>query len=150
MLVGVLSDTHGALPDEVLDVFAGVDRIIHAGDFGSETVLDLLGTIAPLIAVRGNTDDCGRSSCLRPLVNVPLGGIRVLVVHRPQDVPRPLPGDIRVVVFGHTHKPLVEERDGVLWLNPGSASRPRDGSGHSVALLRIEDGAVGAKIVALS
>ena len=150
MRVGVVSDTHGSLPDTVLDAFAGVERIIHAGDVGPGAILDLLGTVAPVIAVRGNMDDGERASCLRPLVNVALGGVRVLVVHRPADVPRPLPAGVRVVVTGHTHKALVQEHDGVLWLNPGSPSQARSGSGHSVAVLDIGgDGAVSAEIVRL-
>jgi putative phosphoesterase len=149
MRLGVISDTHGVLPAEVLDVFAGVDRIVHAGDFGSESVLDELGTIAPVIAVRGNTDSCTRAGCLQSLVNFDAGGVRVLVVHRPSDVPRPLPPGVGVVITGHTHVPLVEERDGVLWLNPGSASRGRSGHGHTVALLETAPGRPEARIVAL-
>jgi uncharacterized protein len=149
MLVGVISDTHGVLPEAVMDAFRGVDRIVHAGDVGPGSILDELGTVAPLIAVRGNTDDCARSACLRPLVNVPLGPIRALVVHRPQDVPDPLPEGVRVVITGHTHVPKVEQRAGVLWVNPGSASRARSGSGHNVALLSIDGDTVSARLIAL-
>lgn len=117
MLIGVLSDTHGKLPAEVVEVFAGVERIIHAGDVGPGYVLEELETIAPVIAVRGNVDD--PASSLPAVANVALGGTRVLVVHRPADVPRPLPEGIGVVVFGHTHVPLAEDCDGVLWLQPG-------------------------------
>jgi uncharacterized protein len=148
MRVGVVSDTHGTLPAEVHDAFAGVDRIIHAGDLGAPAVLAELETIAPVTPVAGNVDP-GVGEVLPALQNVRLDGVRVLVVHRPADVPRPLPDGIGVVVTGHTHVPLVERRDGVLWLNPGSASRARSGHGHSVALLEIADGRAEARIIPL-
>jgi putative phosphoesterase len=149
MLIGVISDTHGCVPAAVRDVFAGVERIIHAGDVGTSLVLDELGTIAPVTAVCGNVDPECLDMTLDPLANVAFAGTRVLVVHRSADVPRPLPVGVGVVVFGHTHVALVEHRSGVLWLNPGSPARARSGSGHSVALLEIEGGAAQARIVRL-
>ncbi|HEY3318022.1 MAG TPA: metallophosphoesterase family protein [Coriobacteriia bacterium] len=147
MRLGVISDTHGVLPDEVLDVFAGVERVIHAGDAGPGQVLELLETIAPVVAVRGNMDD--PASNLPAIANVALGGMRILVVHRPADVPRQLPSGVRVVVTGHTHVPRVRETNGVLWLNPGSPSRARSGHGHTVALLETGEGGPEARIVRL-
>jgi uncharacterized protein len=148
MRIGVISDTHGTLPAEVHHVFEHVDRIIHAGDIGSQGVLLELETIAPVIAVAGNVDT-GLGELLPALQNVKIEGVRVLVVHRPADVPRPLPEGVRVVVTGHTHGARIEEADGVMRLNPGSASRGRSGRGHSVALLTIEDSVVDAHVVPL-
>jgi putative phosphoesterase len=138
--IGVISDTHGKLPSEVHDAFAGAERIVHAGDIGNYQTLLELETIAPVTAVAGNVDP-ELGDILPPLVNTPIAGVRFLVTHRRQDVPRPLPPGVAVVVTGHTHMPVIEERDGVLWLNPGSASRSR-GAGHTVAVLEIEDGVV--------
>lgn len=144
----MISDTHGQLPERVRELFAGVDRIIHAGDIGSYDVLAELMGIAPVTVVFGNTDmdDFGRT--LPGLANVALDGVRVLVVHKPSDVPRPLPKDVRVVVTGHTHVPEVRENEGVLWLNPGSPTRAR-GHGHTVAVLTIDAGAPAARIALL-
>lgn len=148
MRVGVVSDTHGVLPDAVLEAFAGVSRILHAGDVGSPRVLELLETVAPVIAVKGNMDD--PASPLPALANLELDGVRVLVTHRAGDVPRPLPPGVRVVVTGHTHVPRLEDREGVLWLNPGSVSQPLSGSGRTVALLEVTRGEASAEIVPLS
>jgi putative phosphoesterase len=144
--VGVVSDTHGELPGRVVEVFDGVDRIIHAGDVGSYEVLSALMCMAPVVVVFGNTDLDSFGRSLPGLANVVLDGVRVLVVHKPSDVPRPLPADVRVVVTGHTHVPDVHEADGVLWLNPGSPSRAR-GHGHTVAVLDIADASPSARVV---
>jgi putative phosphoesterase len=147
--VGVISDTHGWLAGSVADVFAGVDHIVHAGDVGSYDVLAELEAIAPVTAVRGNMDVDDLGGVLVPMANVRLGGARVLVVHRPQDVPRPLPAGIRVVVNGHTHAPRIETEDGVLHVDPGSASRPDSGKARSAAILSIAGGTVDGRIVVL-
>lgn len=141
MRLGVISDTHGKLPADVAHVFAGVDRIIHAGDIGTG-VAEELELIAPVVAVSGNTDIESR---LPLLANVSLDGVRVLVVHRPVDVPRPLPEGVGVVIVGHTHVPLLEQRGAVLWVNPGSAARSR-GAGHTVAILTLEAGTASAEL----
>lgn len=147
MRVGVISDTHGWLPPAVHDAFAGASAILHAGDVGSLAVLDELETIAPVTAVRGNMDASDLDGALVVLANVALGGTRVLVVHRSRDVPRPLPTGVGVVVTGHTHAATVERNaDGVLRLNPGSASRS---DRRSVAVLEISEGEASAEIVVL-
>jgi len=151
-LVGVLSDTHGRLPDEVIEAFAGVQAIVHAGDVVDEADLLVLGTIAPVIAVRGNCDRHGRTSSLPHVANVAISGVRFLVGHSLQDLLAqvdPVSAGARVVVSGHTHRARVETRHGVLHVNPGSASGPR-GTRRSVALLTIApDGEVEARIVDL-
>lgn len=149
MRVGVLSDTHGTLPDGVLEAFAGVERIIHAGDVGNGLVLETLATVAPVVAVRGNCDLSGEPAMLPPLANTRIGDLRFLVVHRPADVPRPLPEGIDVVVTGHTHVPQVADGGGVLWVNPGSPSQSRRESGHHVAIVEWEDCAPEVRIVDL-
>lgn len=135
MRVGLVSDTHGSLPDRVLELFAGVERILHAGDVGAAWILEALAAVAPVTAVRGNCDVSGEAAQLPALVNAPIGGTRFLVVHEPAHVPRPVPDAVGVVVFGHTHVPFTEVRNGVVWVNPGSPSNARRGHGHHVAVL---------------
>lgn len=145
MLVGVISDTHGVLPDWVMSAFEGVDCVVHAGDVCGGMVLEALETIAPVVAVRGNTDS--RDGGLPDHRRVEIGGVDVLVTHEPGAVPRLLrnaPAD--VVITGHTHRARIERAGGHLALNPGSASWPR-GEGCSVALLRVDAGAPSAVIV---
>ena len=147
MRIGVVSDTHGSLPDWVTAAFSGVDHIIHAGDVGSSFVLDLLEATASVAAVRGNTDQSDELSSLPHHLRLKLGGLAVLVVHEPHDVRRLIaeaPAD--VVITGHTHRPRVQTSGEVLYVNPGSASRSR-GEGHSVAILTLEDGEARASIV---
>jgi putative phosphoesterase len=150
--IGVISDTHGTLPDAVETAFAGVDAIVHAGDVGTGFVLDVLGAIAPVTAVSGNMD-LGTTEMLPGAANVRLGGVRVVVAHRERDLAGsldPMKAGARVAVFGHTHSPSVEERDGVLRVNPGSSSDPRGGSAPSVAIVTVAaDGSATAEIVTL-
>ncbi len=147
-MVGVLSDTHGHLYPEVTRLLEGVDHIIHAGDIGSSQVLAALRALAPVTAVRGNCDLEAWASSLPIEAEVELGGVRILVSHiggRPHDrsarerqaagvAPRTA---ARVVVSGHTHRPASEERDGVLYLNPGSAGPERFGRSRTMARLVI-------------
>lgn len=152
-LIGVISDTHGELPAAVERLFAGVDAIVHAGDVGGGLVLDLLEAIAPVTVVRGNCDG-GLSALAWPEVaNVAVGGVRILVAHRGGDLVEELSPErvgARIVIRGHTHAGSAQERNGVLWVNPGSASLPRGGAPASVALISIgPDCAVDARIVPL-
>ena len=148
MLIGVISETHGTLPPSVAAAFRGVDRILHAGDVGSETVLDELAAIAPVVAVSGNTDVGPLDWRLPGAATIACCGLRVHMTHRPQDVPKGLDAD--VVVTGHTHRALVAHRDGVLHVNPGPAgAAARDGRGPTVALLDCAARPVTARIVEL-
>lgn len=137
MRIGVISDTHGTLPPSVDAVFEGVERIVHAGDIGAPWVIDHLEVIAPVVAVRGNMDTGDLGWRLQDQVVVRLGRHRVLVTHQPSHVARSgLPEGVSVVITGHTHRAAVEQVDGVLYVNPGSAGgRSRDGRGPTVALL---------------
>jgi len=129
-VVGLLSDTHGLLRPETLDALAGVDLLLHAGDVGDVDILERLEEIAPLRAVRGNTDH-GEVADRLPLddvVDVPVGEshLRIYLRHIREDIDLdPASADIDVVVFGHTHRPAVERREGVLWVNPGSCGPRR-------------------------
>jgi putative phosphoesterase len=140
--IGVVSDTHGELPSAVLDLFAGVDAIVHAGDSGTGYALDLLEAIAPVTAVCGNCDISGAAS-LPLAVNVELGGVRAVVAHRERDLAGsldPTRAGARIAIVGHTHVGAIEERHGVLWVNPGSPVHPREGSPASVAIVTVEPG----------
>jgi putative phosphoesterase len=155
MLIGVISDTHGRLDPRALAALAGVERILHAGDIGTGTVIDALESIAPVSAVYGNVD-AGTPLARRfpATLQLELGGARVYTTHvggRPASLARALPEPRPdVYIFGHSHVALLETLDGVLFLNPGAAGRPRFGGGLSVALLAIEDGHASARIVRLT
>lgn len=141
-LVGVLSDTHGLLDQRVLSLFTGVDHIIHAGDVGGPDVLRELAALAPLTAVRGNTDTAAWAWDLPAEAWLELCGRRIYVAHdlalllRHVDVSAL---DVSVVITGHSHRPSVEWRDEVLYLNPGAAGRRRFALPKAVALLRITE-----------
>jgi putative phosphoesterase len=151
--IGVISDTHGELPDSVLEVFRGVDAIVHAGDCGTGDVVEALEALAPVTAVCGNCD-VGGGILLPMAANVELGGVRVIVAHRDRDLGGsldPVRAGARVAIIGHSHIAGVGERDGVLWVNPGSPSFPRNGEPPSVAIVSVTaDGEVSAKVVPLS
>jgi uncharacterized protein len=132
MKIGVISDTHGRLHPRIDELFAGVDQILHAGDIGDERILEALRDLAPLTAVAGNIDGfvCGDA---REEARVTLGGLRFYLTHildRPSHIRREVraaleeePAD--VVVFGHSHLPHHERRDGVWYFNPASAGPRR-------------------------
>lgn len=150
MRIGVVADSHGVVPDAVREALAGVDHILHAGDLESLQVLVELELIAPVTAVRGNCDE-GTLARLPLVANVVLGGARFIVAHRRHVATNAVAAEkspVAVVVTGHTHTPNVERREGVLWVNPGSTTYER-GSGHSVVIVSVEDGAVSADIVGL-
>lgn len=124
--IGLISDTHGLLRPEALRALAGVAHIIHAGDVGGPEVLAALRAIAPVHAVRGNND---RGAWARPLplrLELEMAGVRILVLHDLNDWHAPAAMDrYQVVVAGHSHKPAVLRRDGILLVNPGSAGPRR-------------------------
>jgi hypothetical protein len=121
--VGLISDTHGLLRPEVVAYLQGCARIVHGGDIGDPAILEALARIAPVTAVRGN-NDCGEwASGLREVELLQVEGVAILVVHELSGLVME-PG-VRVVVSGHSHRPSVEERGGVLFVNPGSAGPRR-------------------------
>jgi putative phosphoesterase len=150
MLVGVISDTHGLLRPGALAALAGVEHIVHAGDVGDPAILDRLREVAPLTAIRGNVDENGICGRLPATEMVELGGCYLYVVHALEDLDiDPVAAGVSVVIYGHSHKPSMQERRGVLYLNPGSAGPRRFSLPVSVALLRLEDLQASAEVVEL-
>lgn len=137
MRLGIVSDLHGRVPAALHDAFRAVDRILCAGDVSRQDALWELESIAPVICVRGNNDWAVPK--LPFSSSLTLGGVRFYMVHAPEDIGIPAP-DVQVVVFGHTHYPLDEMRDGVRYLNPGSASRPRYGTDPSCMRATVTNG----------
>jgi putative phosphoesterase len=138
--VGIISDTHGLFDPRLETVFAGVDRILHAGDVGAVAVLDNLAAIAPVTAVRGNVDHDVWAWELPQEAVVELNGRRLLVAHIKEDLLRhrdPEGEGFSAVVIGHSHAPAIVRRGGVLYLNPGSAGRRRFHLPRAVALLTV-------------
>jgi putative phosphoesterase len=126
MLVGLISDTHGLLRPEALAALEKSQLIIHAGDIDTPEVLDALRTIAPTFAVRGNNDTQAWAANVPERQIVEVEGHRIYVVHQIGHLFREAaPDGCSAIVFGHTHKPLVETRSGVLYVNPGSAGPRR-------------------------
>lgn len=149
LTVGVVSDTHGLVRPEATEALRGADVILHAGDVGGSHVLQELGELAPVIAVRGNVDG-GWARLLPERRRLDLGGVPVLVLHdRALLGLDPAAEGLRVVVFGHSHQPLAERRGGVLWFNPGSAGPRRFRLPVSVGRLVIEDGRVRPRLIEL-
>lgn len=143
--IGLVSDTHDLLRPEVLDFLRGSDHIVHAGDICGEAVLQALAALAPLTAVRGNNDRGAWAGRLPEAETVELAGVRLHIVHDLKELA--LPAGARVVVSGHSHKPRVEERDGVLYVNPGSAGPRRFRLPISAGELRVVGGQVSARLV---
>jgi putative phosphoesterase len=152
-LIGLISDTHGLLRDDVHKALAGVDLILHAGDVGGDEILDELALIAPVEAVFGNTDTPGHPR-LTGAIDIEIEGLRVHVSHG-HEAGSPTPDRLlaryaaEVIVYGHTHRQLVTRADGRLVVNPGAAGPKRFDLVPSVARLTIEDGAVDVEIIPL-
>jgi putative phosphoesterase len=150
MRVGVISDTHGLLRPEAVEALRGCERIIHAGDVGDPDILPELARIAPVDAVRGNVDlePWARKLPETLAVETGLGGASVYVVHDLYDLDLdPAAAGFDVVVSGHSHRPSVEQKNGVMYLNPGSAGPRRFTLPVTVAILRVGDGPPSARIV---
>jgi putative phosphoesterase len=147
MKVGLISDTHGVLRSEALDALAGVEAIIHAGDIGASEVLEALRAVAPVHAVRGNNDRGAWARGVPQRLALRLGGIGVHVLHDLQDLNiDAAAAGFQVVVAGHSHKPGVALRQGVLFVNPGSAGPRRFKLPVTIGYLVIADGSAAAKI----
>lgn len=141
MNIGVISDTHGLLRPEALAALRGSELIVHAGDIGSADVLDALRAIAPLVAIRGNNDTDAWAQATPETQSFDAGGARIHLLHDLKALALdPQRDGIAVVVSGHSHKPKIETRDGVLYLNPGSAGPRRFSLPVTIATLRLRDG----------
>jgi len=149
--IGVISDTHGYLDARVIDAFAGTDLIIHAGDIGKPKILDVLATIAPVKAVRGNTDRGPWADDLPSTALVALDLVTLYVLHDIQQLDlEPQAAGTRVVISGHTHRASLEEKNNVVFLNPGSAIEPRHNSPPTVAILTARGEALDARFIELA
>jgi uncharacterized protein len=145
--LGVISDTHGLLRPEVFDVFSGVDHIVHGGDVGRPAILDELGALAPVTAVYGNTDGWDLRSRLPQVATIELDGFTIVITHGDQfgsPTPEKLQAafsDAEIIVFGHTHRPLLTLVDVVVTvMNPGGAGPRRFHLPPSVGILELEPG----------
>ncbi|MBQ5947240.1 metallophosphoesterase family protein [Massilia sp. ST3] len=150
MRVGLISDTHGLLRPQALDFLRGSAHILHAGDIVGPEILERLGELAPVSAVRGNNDLGAWAAGLPHALRLELGGVGVYMIHDLKELDiDPVAAGVRVVVAGHSHKPSRVERDGVLYVNPGSAGRRRFTLPISVGELFIEGGDVRVRLVTL-
>lgn len=145
--VALVSDTHGLLRPEALAFVAGSDHIVHAGDIGGASIIEALARVAPVTAVRGNNDAGAWAGPLREVERVMVGDVAICVVHDIADY-RPDAAD-RVVVTGHSHSPRIEERDGVLFVNPGSVGPRRFRLPISVGELLLGPDGVAPRLVTL-
>jgi putative phosphoesterase len=149
-LLGVISDTHGLMRPEAIAALRGSDLIIHAGDVGKPDVLDRLREIAPTFAIRGNVDGGAWADRLPPTDIVEVGALLFYVVHNIADIDLdPEAAGFAAVVFGHSHKPAIETRDGVLYLNPGAAGPRRFKLPVTVARVRVKGREMRPEIVEL-
>jgi hypothetical protein len=148
--VGVISDTHGLVRPEALAALAGSELIIHAGDVGGPEVLEELARVAPVLAVRGNNDRGDWAERLPEYEAVEVNKTFVYVLHDLKELDiAPAAAGFRVVVSGHSHKPLIEERRGVLYLNPGSAGPRRFKLPVTVARMKVNGAGASAEIINL-
>ncbi|BEP44182.1 MULTISPECIES: metallophosphoesterase family protein [Variovorax] len=148
--IGLISDTHGLMRPEALAFLEGSDFIVHGGDIGNAGILEALARIAPLTVVRGNNDREAWADRIAETELVTFGDVRLYAIHDLAQIDiDPRAAGVRVVVSGHSHKPKVQERDGVLYVNPGSAGPRRFRLPISAAELRIDGGAVSAHVAEL-
>ena len=140
MILSIISDIHGQLPESVHEAFRDCGAIINAGDTCGVSVMRELESIAPTVSVYGNCDrhlDYGKT--VHDVARPSFMGVRFYVVHKPEDIPDELPAGTRVVICGHTHVPSRSEKDGVVYLNPGSPTDPRSGSDPGVMTIEVDE-----------
>lgn len=149
-LIGVISDTHGLLRPAVVKAFAGVQLVLHAGDVGKPAVLEELTKIAPVVAVRGNTDHGGWAQKLPVQEIVEIDETAIYIIHDLQAMDlNPAAAGFQVVVSGHSHDPRIVRKNGVLYLNPGSAGPRRFRLPITLALLKIDGSRLRAELIDL-
>jgi hypothetical protein len=149
-VIGVISDTHGLVRPEALSALRGCDVIVHAGDIGDPTVLQALRALAPVTAVRGNNDRGAWARGVPATAVVELSDTCLYVLHDLHDLDlEPRAAGFAAVIAGHSHRPAIETRDGVLYVNPGSAGPRRFTLPVAVARLRVRGTAVRAEVVTL-
>lgn len=140
MKLAILSDTHGLLRPQVVEYVKTADAILHGGDINKQSIVEELEQYGPLYVVRGNNDKDWAEIIPHDL-KITLDGVTFYMVHNKKDVPVDLTG-VDVVVYGHSHKYACEEKDGVLWLNPGSCGPRRFHQEITMAMLEIKNGAI--------
>jgi hypothetical protein len=150
-VIGVISDTHGLIRPQALLALRGVDRIIHAGDIGAPEIIEALDRIAPTVAIKGNNDRDRWAKAFPETELIEQADTKIYVIHNVKELRfQPAERGIRVVISGHSHKPSVDERDGVLYLNPGSAGPRRFKLPIAVAKLRLSSKKVTAQLIELA
>ena len=150
IVVGVISDTHGLMRPAALAALRGSDLIIHAGDVGRPEVIETLRKLAPIFVVRGNVDTAGWAASLPMTETVTVGELSFFVIHEISALDRdPAAAGFAAVVYGHSHQPAIETRDGVLLLNPGSAGPRRFTLPVAVARVRVSGRQLRPEIVEL-
>ena len=150
-MIGVISDTHGLLRPAAIEALRGVEHILHAGDVGDLSILDALRNVAPVTAIRGNIDVGGPCSHLPATEVVTLDGHTFYMLHDRQALDLdPAAAGFSAVISGHSHKPLIEWRHGVLYMNPGSAGPRRFSLPVSIGLLTIGADGLQPRLVTLS
>jgi len=147
--IGLISDTHGLIRPQALAALKGSELIIHAGDIGKPEVIESLQTVAPVIAIRGNNDRDSWAKAMPDVLELNINGIEIYVIHNVNEWDRESIGEFDAVISGHSHKPNVMTRDGVLFVNPGSAGPRRFKLPIAVGRLNIGDDTPRAKIVQL-
>ena len=148
--IGLISDTHGLLRPEALDALRGAGLILHAGDIGKPEILEALRALAPVRAVRGNNDRDAWAKALPETDTIEVAGVRIYLLHALQELSLdPAASGLNVVVAGHSHRPVVERRGPVLYVNPGSAGPRRFRLPVSVAVLEVRGGTVEARLIEL-
>ena len=148
--MGVISDTHGVLRPEAEDALKGAALIIHAGDIGPRSILEQLGNIAPVIAVRGNMDSETWAHKLNWTEIIEKNNLLIYLIH---DLSRidldPAAAQVRIVISGHTHRPSISRHNGILYVNPGSAGPRRSKLPVTAALLHLDGESADADIITL-
>jgi putative phosphoesterase len=148
--LGVISDTHGLLRREAVEALRGSDRILHAGDIGDPDIIETLAHVAPVTAIRGNVDTEPWAHTLRATEVVEIADVSIYMLHNLGELDlKPEAAGFRVVIYGHSHYPKIEEKNGVLYFNPGSAGPRRFHLPVSVGRLMIAAGRVRAELVGL-
>lgn len=149
-IIGIISDTHGFLSEQASDALRGVDHIVHAGDVGGPEIIQALNLIAPVTAVRGNTDG-GNWAKQLPLENmVSIAGITIYVLHDLYSIDiDPAAAGVRVVVSGHSHRPEIKTTNEIIYFNPGSASQARNGGPKSIGRIKILNSTMQPEIIDL-
>jgi len=150
MRIGVISDTHSLLRPEAIAALRGSDRVLHAGDVGDPGILDRLRELAPVTAVRGNVDRGPWAAALPETELVEIEGLSIYLIHDLGQLDlKPEAAGIRVVIYGHSHQPKIEEKNGVLFFNPGSAGPRRFHLPMSLGVLEINVGKIQARLINL-